>query len=164
MTVPRFPADPAPAVSGQTLRQFAALCVGISGCVFLASWYRHGEPTTGAWIALIIGGVIGVPGLIRPEFIRPFYLGAMVATRPVGYVMSTVVLAAIYYSVLTPIAALFRLGGRDVLGLRKREAESYWIDLPRRGEPREYLRQYQRQPTTTRSRSGVHHEASEPKL
>jgi hypothetical protein len=150
VTAPQFPPDPAPAVTGRTLRQFAALCVGVLGCVFLASWYRHGEPTTAAWIALILGSVIGVPGLIRPGFIRPFYLGAMGATRPVGYVMSTVVLAAIYYGVLTPIAVLFRLGGRDVLGLRKREADSYWIDLPRRGEPREYLRQYQRQPTTTR--------------
>jgi hypothetical protein len=147
---PQFPADPTPAISGRTLRQFATLCVGISGCVFLASWYRHGEPTTAVWIALIIGSVIGVPGLIRPGFIRPFYLGAIGATRPVRYVMSTVVLVAIYYGVLTPIAALFRLGGRDVLGLRMREAESYWIDLPRRGEPREYLRQYQGQPTTTR--------------
>lgn len=105
-----------------------------------------------AWITLIISSVIGVPGLIRPGLIRPLYLGAMAATRPVGYVMSTVVLAAIYYGVLTAIAALFHLRGRDALGLRKREAESYWIDLPRRGEPREYLRQYQGQgqPTTTR--------------
>jgi hypothetical protein len=52
----------------------------------------------------------------------------MVLTRPLGIVMTTVILAVVYFLVLTPLALLRRLGNRDPLDLRwdPRPRESAW--------------------------------------
>jgi hypothetical protein len=55
-------------------------------------------------------------------------LVAMLASA-VGAVLSFAALALAYYAILTPLAFLFRLIGRDALGLKKRGRETYWTPL-----------------------------------
>jgi hypothetical protein len=62
------------------------------------------------------------------------YLVLVVVTFPIGFVLSHVLMAAIYYLVITPFALVFRLSGRDVIGRRiDRTLPTYWRD---RGAPR----------------------------
>jgi len=133
-------------VSPRMLRQFAGLCLGVFGAFFLLSWYRHaGVPTLAAWIGLVVGVVLGVFGLAKPALIRPVFLGAIVATRPLGHAASVLVLAILYYGFVTPVALVFRWRGRDTLARRRPDAPTYWVPKQPPGDVSRYLRQYQRQ-------------------
>jgi hypothetical protein len=143
---PRFPDEIPPPVPERTLRQFAGLCLLIFGGMFLARWIQHpGAPGTSGWIALLLATLIGLPGLARPDAIRGVYSGAMTLTRPIGHVIGAVFLAIVYFGVLTPMAIVFRLVGRDGLHRFRREASSYWVPHAPTDDVRLYLRQYQHQ-------------------
>ena len=117
MISPQFPEEVPTRVPERTLREFAGLCLAILGGLFALSWYRHQQaPNLAAWVAAALGLLIGVPGLIRPNLIRPVYLGAMALTKPIGHVVGLVLLAVVYYGVMTPLALAFRMTGRDGLG------------------------------------------------
>jgi hypothetical protein len=67
----------------------------------------------------------------------------MIVTWPIGWLISHLMLGAIYFGVFTPVAIVFRLIGRDPLARRfDRQASSYWEAYqPNRGLAR-YLRQF----------------------
>ena len=44
-----------------------------------------------------------------------------------GRLMNPIVLGAIFFLLITPIAVFMKLTGRDVLHLKKRDVHSYWI-------------------------------------
>jgi hypothetical protein len=126
----------------RTLRQFAALWIVFF--LALAAWcgLGHGNYALGAWLALL-AITIGPLGLIRPQWIKPIYTVWMVAAFPIGWLVSLLVLAAVYYAVVTPIAVAFRLIGRDVLQRQSPpEGESYWRPKPMPEDTQRYLRQY----------------------
>jgi hypothetical protein len=146
MISPQLPKEVPSRVPERTLREFAGLCLLISGGLFALGWYRHQHlPNPAAWTAGALAALIGVPGLIQPNAIRPIYLGAMALTRPIGHFVGLSLLAVVYYGVLTPMALAFRLVGRDGLGRHRWGAESYWVDHLPTGDVRRYLRQYQHQ-------------------
>ncbi len=58
---------------------------------------------------------------------------------PIGFVVSFILLAAFYFLLLTPVALVFRLIGRDALGRRfDAVAPSYWVPH----KPSEDMRRY----------------------
>lgn len=133
-------------VSAQTLRFFAVLCLGVLGSLSGLSWYRHGgELTLGAWTSLVAAVLIGIPGLIKPSLIRPVFVAAITVTHPIGRVMNVLMLGALYYGLVTPLALVFRLAGRDVLRRHRPSAPTYWIAKGHEADVSRYLRQYQRQ-------------------
>jgi hypothetical protein len=143
------PLDDAPTtgeVSERTLRSFAALCFGVFGALFCLSWYRHsGEATLAGWISLGVAVLVGVPGLIKPSLVRPVFLAAITATHPIGRVMNVLLLGGLYYGLVTPLALVFRLAGRDVLRRQRPSGTTYWIAKDQVRDVSRYLRQYQRQ-------------------
>jgi hypothetical protein len=146
MIGPEFPEEVPTRVPERTLRQFAGLCLAIFGGLFALSWYRHQHaPNLAGWIAGAMAMLIGMLGLIRPNAIRPVYLGAMALTKPIGHVVGLALLAVVYYGMLMPLALAFRLAGRDGLGRYRRRGESYWVDHVPTVDVRLYLRQYQQQ-------------------
>ena len=62
---------------------------------------------------------------------------------PIGWLVTQLMLAIMFYLVLTPVALVFRWRGRDELRLRSRPApSSFWVE---RGEPpkaEKYLKQF----------------------
>lgn len=78
-----------------------------------------------------------------PAWRRRIYLGWMYAFHPLGLVTSTIVLAAVYYLVVTPIALVLRLTRRDPLERKfDPNAHSYWQARERRRDPASYFRQF----------------------
>ncbi|MFN6145895.1 MAG: hypothetical protein ACK5AL_06025 [Planctomycetota bacterium] len=70
----------------------------------------------------------------RREPSRWVYVGLMLVAYPIGLVVSTVLIAVIFYALITPIGLVFRAIGRDVMGRRPdRSLPTYWHD---RGAPR----------------------------
>jgi len=146
MIGPQFPEEAQERISHKTLRQFAALCVGVFGLLFALSWYRHaGHPTKLAWIAAFIAVFVGIPGLISPDLIRPVFMAAMAITKPIGHVVSIIMLGVIYFGFITPLAIFFRMIRRDNLARRRADVDSYWTPKPEPSDLRSYLRQYYKQ-------------------
>ena len=126
----------------KALRQFAAawliVFLGFGAHQYLV---RH-HP--GAGLALMCMAVaIGALGLAKPLAVRWIFVGWMVIAFPVGWVVSELMLLLMYYAVLTPVAFLFWLQGRDLLR-RKRvaEATTFWLPKDTPQDVRSYLRQY----------------------
>ncbi|MGD9784571.1 MAG: SxtJ family membrane protein [Hyphomicrobiaceae bacterium] len=65
------------------------------------------------------------PGLLKPLNVAWFRLGILL-----GRVVSPVVMALVFFGVVTPTAVALRLSGKDPLRLKKAPAgqQSYWID------------------------------------
>jgi hypothetical protein len=127
--------------SRRELRQFAGLCLVFGAVAGALVLYR-----TGAWpvpIALLaVAFAVAVLGVSMPALIRPLYLAWLAAAYPIGWTISHLVLALIYYVVVTPIGLLMRLAGRDPLGRRPhRSPGSYWVPHEPSRDPASYFRQ-----------------------
>jgi hypothetical protein len=65
---------------------------------------------------------------IQPKVLRPLFVLLMVVAFPVGFVISNVILALLFYAVFTPLALLFKVIGRDALNRKiDPNAASYWV-------------------------------------
>jgi hypothetical protein len=122
------------------LRQFAGLTLAVFGS--LALWRAAAGDRGGVTMGLAaLALIIGVAGLSKPALVRPLFQAWMIAAFPIGWVVSNVMLAVLFFGVFTPIALVFRLMGRDVLDRRGRTAASYWRTGPAAVDPRDYFRQ-----------------------
>lgn len=80
------------------------------------------------WFLLVPLG-IWLVAIASPRAARPFYLVWMSIAFVMGTIISTVLLAAIYWVIFGLIAICFRIGGRDRLGLKPiKDRESNWVD------------------------------------
>jgi len=126
----------------RSLRQFAALWALLSAV--LPFWY--GLPTESWALTLAVGGLgaaVGLLGIVKPGAVRPLFVGAMVLTFPIGWVVSRILLALVYFTVVTPTGLVLRLLGRDALRLRKPEnLESYWVPKPAPSGVGSYFNQF----------------------
>jgi hypothetical protein len=126
----------------RTLRQFAGLwLVFFAG---LACWEVLKRGHAGAGLVLgLLAVTVGTLGLVRPRAVRPIFVAWMVVAFPIGWTISRVLLALMYYGVFTPMALIFRLIGRDPLARRfEPETATYWTPKPAPHELRSYLRQF----------------------
>ena len=129
--------------SPRELRQFAGLW-------FPAFWAVVGlllAQRTGHWglagLLWTLAAVISGLGLARPAWIRPVFVGWMLAAAPIGWCVSRLILTVVYFLVVTPIGLLRRLGKRDPLGRQfDRTASSYWTARPPAADPARYFRQF----------------------
>ena len=102
---------------------------------------QSGRPAATAAAALLAAAVPLV-GLASAEWLRRIYVGLSCAVYPIGFVVSHVILALVYYVVLTPIGWLARLGGYDPLARRfDPAAPTYWRARPAPKPAESYLRQ-----------------------
>ncbi len=95
--------------------------------------------------ARVLWGIGGAFALlyyaVRP-LRRPLYALWMTLTTPIGWAVSHLVLAVVYFGIITPIGSLMRLFGRDALERRlEPEAQSYWVAHDPGGDTGRYLRQ-----------------------
>ena len=88
--------------------------------------------------------VVPVLGWAAPSFMRMVYVGLSYLAWPIGFVVSHVLLGAVYYLLVTPIGLIMRALGYDPMHRRfDAEAPSYWVE---RGDgehdPHSYFRQF----------------------
>lgn len=122
------------------LRIFSALWIAAFGALALLSWWRGGQWWP-AFAAVAAAG--GLLGLAMPRAMRPIYVAWMVAAFPIGYVVSFVLLALVYYVLFTGLGLVFRLIGRDPLGRSfDRSASTYWVPRQQPEAIDRYFRQF----------------------
>lgn len=124
------------------LAQFSEITMFLLGMVAAPLTYLRGQPTLAAscWAAAVACRLLGV---WRPTALKPVYLGLTLVTWPIGWVVSHLALAIVYYGVFTPIALVLRLLGRDPLARRfDRNATTYWEPYHPDRASDQYLRQF----------------------
>ncbi len=105
--------------------------------------YRKGASVQTVGLISAGGAVVGIAGFFWPAFIRIVYVVWMTAVFPIGFVVSNVVLAVVFYGVVWPIGILTRISGRNSLQLGfDSDAKTYWNVRPPTRDPRRYFRQY----------------------
>jgi hypothetical protein len=126
----------------KTLREFAGLWLVVWGG--LALWQAFGRGRGGLGLALAaLALTIGLIGLVRPQWVRSIYVGWMVLAFPIGWTISQIILAAIFFGMFTPIGLVFRLLHRDPLDRdRRHDLESYWAPKPAPVDLRRYFKQF----------------------
>jgi len=126
----------------RTLRQFAGLWMVFFGLAASWQFWRADRPTA----AIILGALaltVGPAGLASPRLLRPLFVGWMMAVFPLGWAVSLVLLASVYYLMFAPLGLVFRLIGRDRLALKPAPAaNSYWKVKPMPSDLGSYYRQY----------------------
>ena len=129
--------------SHKTLRQFGLICLIMLNVIGLLLGWRFDLPKI-AVIGLCLGGIVlFVLSRISAKFLKPVYVGLMVISFPIGWVISHLVMVLFFFGVITPVGLVFRLLGRDALHRKwDRQAESYWVKYPRPDSVKRYFRQF----------------------
>ena len=108
-------------------RNFGFLFAGVFALLAAYGGY-HGANVTTVYGWLIAGVIIGLVAIIAPGLLTPFNRAWMKLGELMGKVVSPLVLGVIFFVLITPVALVTRLFGRDELHLKKTNASSYWID------------------------------------
>ncbi|RMD81653.1 MAG: hypothetical protein D6815_11195 [Candidatus Dadabacteria bacterium] len=123
------------------LRQFAGLWLAVFGA--LGGWKLYASAAAAGWPWLGAAVAVGLPGLVWPALVRPLYVAWMALAFPIGWTVSHLLLALIYYGVVTPIGLVLRLRGVDPMNRRfEPEATTYWVEHRTGDDKSRYFRQF----------------------
>ena len=134
--------------SERQLRQFGFTALA---ALPLLGWLVLGRSNPATWnfsqaavfgMFCTLGLIGGVFGWLHPKGLKLAFIAATLATIPVGMVVGELMLLIVYFGIFTPVAALFRLIGRDALQRRfDPAAPSYWSPKPQPANAEQYFRQ-----------------------
>jgi hypothetical protein len=119
------------------LRSFGLLVAGMFGLIALWPTAVHGsEPR--AW-ALIAASCFFLPAVFFPSALVYIYRPWMAFGHTMGWINTRLLLAFVFYAVVTPLGLLRRWLGKDPMGRRLRtDLDSYRV--PRKPRPALHLR------------------------
>ena len=139
MSVIQINSDP----TRRQLIQFGFVWMGFLA-LFGAVAYLKFDNATLAVVLWSLAVIVPVVGWLAPPFMRLVFVGMSYLAWPIGFVVSHVVLAVVYYLVFTPVGLAMRIFGYDPMRRRfDAGAESYWIERdPAESDPRRYFRQF----------------------
>ena len=124
------------------LRKFGLMVGGVFCLLGLLFWLRH-KPFF--WYLLVPGVPLVMLGAIWPQSLKWVYVFWMGLATTIGTVVSTILLTALFYVVVTPVGLVARAVGKDFLGLKLQpNAATYWIgrDASRLKERHEHERKF----------------------
>jgi len=128
--------------TARALRQFAGAWLIFFLAVGAHRYLARGQHQLGIAVG-VMAVVVGVAGLIKPAAVRRLFVGATVLAFPIGWVVSQLMLALMFYGIITPLALFFRLRGRDLLARKPApNRPSFWLPKQTPEDVRSYFRQY----------------------
>jgi hypothetical protein len=106
-------------------RSFGLLFTVVFGLIGAWMWWKASDY---AAVAFALAALFLLAALAFPRVLRPLNSAWMRLGLLLNRVVSPIVMGVIFFGLLTPVAAIMRLRGRDVLQRRFDPArESYWI-------------------------------------
>ncbi len=100
---------------------FAAIFAGT------AAWmYFHGALHIPVALAAL-SVTTAIVAHVSPDVLAPFNKAWFELGQLLGKIVSPVVLGVIFFGIITPVALISKLVGRDPLRLKRRQAVSLWI-------------------------------------
>jgi len=128
--------------TARELRSFGVGLLVFVGVLGSIAYLRTGRVQAPAYVWGVGAVLVSVYFLVAP-LRRPIYLAWTYATFPIGWLVSHLVLAAVFYLVVTPIGVVMRLLGRDPLQRRfDRSAHTYWVPHDPGEDVTRYFRQF----------------------
>jgi phosphatidylserine synthase len=122
------------------LRWFSGLWFPLFGFFVGLALYRRLQQHEAAVAVWVATGLVSVLGTFFVSVIRPVYVLLIRITLPIGWIISHVILAVLYFLVITLVGLLVRLF-RDPMNRRfDRTARTYWVEH-KSADSRSYLRQ-----------------------
>ncbi len=114
-------------------REFGLIVGGV--LLLLSTWWSQ--------IALPIGSVLVLLGLVFPLALYWPNKAWMALAEVLSFVMTRVILAFVFFAIVTPIGLIKRLFGWDPLNRRAAKSESYWRPYSeRQRDPRHYEKMF----------------------
>ena len=71
--------------------------------------------------------IILILGLFQPKFLTPFNHGWIKFGEILGSIIAPIVMALVFFTVLTPLSIIIRIAGKDLLKIKFSKENSYWI-------------------------------------
>ena len=128
--------------SSRELRWFGVMFAVFFAIVGGLVRWKFGVPAASTVIWLTAAGLTLLYYAV-PPLRRPLYLGWMYAAFPIGWVVSHVVLAIVYYLVFTGTGLVMRLLGHDPMQRRfEPDAQTYWVEHRPGADLARYYRQF----------------------
>ncbi len=135
----------------RTLRQFGWIALVGFGALAALAWWELGIFAFGLGAARVpvtatlggLGVVSALLSVVWPKGNRALFVALSVLSFPIGFVLSYLILGAVFFGLFAPLAILFRLIGRDALRRRPASAaETYWQKARPPRPKADYFRQY----------------------
>lgn len=125
------------------LRSFGKIALVATAVISLLLYLLKGVAIQWCLIIIAFGCIIFIISMISLKLTKMIYLGMILLTMPIGWVVSFILMAAFYYLLLAPLGFIFRLIGRDPL-CRKFDpnAKSYWLSRQPPKGPEQYFHQF----------------------
>ncbi|MEC7136952.1 MAG: SxtJ family membrane protein [Pseudomonadota bacterium] len=79
------------------------------------------------YVILIISFIFLILGLTNSKFLTPLNKTWVKFGELLGRIIAPLVMALVYFIILTPISLLLRIFGKDLLNLKYSKGNSYWI-------------------------------------
>ncbi len=111
-------------LSPQEGRRFALTVGGVF--LLLAALMAWRGSTIATWVCAVPGTALSLAGLLAPGRLSGVYRAWMGIALAISRVTSPIVMGVMYFLVLTPIALVLRLAGRNPLRHRPRDG-GYWM-------------------------------------
>jgi protein-S-isoprenylcysteine O-methyltransferase Ste14 len=124
------------------LKWFGVLLLAFCGFIGLLVW-RATDTLTASRYVWAAGVLLAAIYYAVPPVRRPMFVAWMYAAYPMGWVVSHVLLAVVFFGVLTPIGLAMRLFREDPMHRRlDRAARSYWVERRPAADVSRYFRQF----------------------
>jgi len=106
-------------------------------------WMYRAKFATASRVALVVGALLLVFGALAPRALVHPYRWWMALAEKLGWVMTRVILAIVFFLVLLPIGAIRRVTGADPLRRRSKPQPTAWYPYPERHrDPRHYEKSF----------------------
>lgn len=115
----------------RTEREFGLIVGGVFTLIGAWWWYRARFVTAGE-VLVLLGTLLIALGLIAPRALKYPSKAWMFLAEILGFVSTRIILALVFFLIITPIGVIKRVFGWDPLGRRAAPAESYWRPYPER--------------------------------
>lgn len=120
---------------------FSIAWLVLCGVLAVSQWSSDRSIVAAVLVAL--GVALPLAGLVHGRLVDRVYQTLAWITSPLGWLVSHLVLGAIFFGVITPIGLFRRLLGHDPMRRKfESERESYWEPIEPKGDRKSYLKPF----------------------
>ena len=95
--------------------------------IIISVWPLFYSNSLSVW-SLILAIIFFLITFSKPSLLKPFNNAWIKLGELLGRIIAPIVMAIVYFLILTPISLLVRLFGKDLIGMKfSNDIKSYWI-------------------------------------
>ena len=79
-------------------------------------------------VFFVFSAILATVTLLKPLLLTPLNRAWYQLGLFLGRIVSPIVLGILFFLLITPVALVIRIAGRDALRLRRKKVDTYWID------------------------------------